>query len=202
MEILSIVFVLFPAVILHECAHGWTAYHLGDPTAKLSGRLTLNPIKHIDPIGTVMVPLLLVISHSNFFFGWAKPVPVNFLNLRYPRRDMILVAAAGPLTNILLAVFFSFLLRMNLSSSVLSDLCGSAVFINLLLAVFNLIPIPPLDGSRLVMGVLPQRLATLYSRMENYGIFIVLILMYLGVLRQIILPLVVTFAYYLGVSLQ
>ena len=199
-----IIFILALAVILHECAHGWLAYQLGDPTAKLAGRLTLNPFKHIDPLGTIIFPgILLILRHfgvGTVVFGWAKPVPVNFSQLRHPKQDMIWVAIAGPLVNILLAVVFSQILRWT-NSLAIGELMKTAVFINLLLAVFNLIPIPPLDGSRVVMGLLPMRWAQGYSRLENYGMAIVLILLSLGFLGAIILPIVKWAGALLGVSL-
>ena len=186
------------SVVLHECAHGWTANRLGDPTAKMSGRLTLNPLKHIDPFGTILLPILLVFLRSPFIFGWAKPVPVNFMNLRNPKKDMLWVGIAGPAVNVALAIFFSFFLRLNISESV-RQIMELAVVINLVLATFNMIPIPPLDGSRLIMSLLPYRLAYLYGRLERYGIFIVLILLYLGLLREIIWPPVFFFGQMLGV---
>lgn len=198
MEILQIILILFPAVILHECAHGWVAWRLGDPTAKLAGRLTLNPLKHIDPFGTVILPCLLFLLRSDFFIGWAKPVPVNFLNLPHPRRDTMLVGLAGPATNIALAFVASMLLTIN-SSSWAAHWLNEAILINLLLAIFNLIPIPPLDGSRLVAALLPKSLAYLYGQMENYGLLLVFVLLYLGFFRAFVLPLVFLLAYYLGV---
>ena len=197
LEILRIFIVFLPAVILHECAHGWVANKLGDSTAKLAGRLTLNPLKHIDPIGTVMLPALLFLFQSPVLFGWAKPVPVNFRNLRHPKRDMIWVGMAGPAINIILAIVLSLLLKLNISSTAY-DLITTAVLVNLVLAIFNLIPIPPLDGSRLVMGLLPSRFALLYSRLENYGIIIVFLLLSFGLLNHVVWPIVVYLAHFLG----
>lgn len=197
LEILSLLIVFLPAVILHECAHGWVANKLGDSTAKLAGRLTLNPIKHIDPVGTIMLPGLLFLIRSPVLFGWAKPVPVNFQNLRHPKRDMMWVGMAGPAINIILAVFLSFLLKLNIPSMA-HELITTAVFINLVLAIFNLIPIPPLDGSRLIMGLLPFRFAILYSRLEKFGIIIVFLLLYSGLLEKVVWPLVVHLANFLG----
>ncbi|MFA5087452.1 MAG: site-2 protease family protein [Candidatus Omnitrophota bacterium] len=194
--------IVFLAVILHEFAHGWVAYKLGDPTAKRAGRLTLNPIKHIDPIGTILLPAFLIFLRSKgintFVFGWAKPIPVNFMNLRHPKGDMLLVGIAGPLINVLLALSFSFFLRMEFNRAVY-DLIVFSIFVNLLLAIFNLIPIPPLDGSRLVMGLLPGRYAVLYSRLEPYGIAIVAFLLYFGFYEKIVLPLVFLSGRALGV---
>ena len=193
-EIVFFIFILFFSVILHECAHGVAAYLCGDPTAKEAGRLTLNPLKHVDPLGTVVLPGILMtlrlLGYHTIIFGWAKPVPVNFLRLRHPKRDMIWVGLAGPAVNILIALGCSQLLAKMHFSPQQAELLGAAIFINLLLAVFNLMPIPPLDGSRLVAGVLPREAAILYSRLEPYGILIVMALLYAGVLRQVVFPMV------------
>ncbi len=198
-EIFELVIVFLPAVILHECAHGWVADKLGDPTARMAGRLTLNPIKHIDPVGTVILPALLLLIRSPVLFGWAKPVPVNFHNLHHPKRDMMWVGLAGPAVNILLAVILSLLLKFDLSLGTY-QLISAAIFVNLVLAIFNMIPIPPLDGSRLVMSLLPTKLAYAYARLETYGIFIVFFLLYFGLLEQIVWPIVVSVAKYLGIE--
>ena len=197
------------AIILHETAHGLVAYRLGDPTAKQAGRLTLNPLPHIDPVGTVLLPLILIVMHSPFLFGYARPVPVNFMNLRRPKRDMVLVAAAGPLTNLLLAVgcaaFFKSLLRLELpSEGALTPLLVAAltplalmaqhgVIVNVVLAVFNLLPILPLDGGRVLAGLLPRRQAIAYARLEPFGMMIVLGLMMTNVLGQVVGPVVNVF---------
>jgi Zn-dependent protease len=196
---------LIPAIVLHEFAHGWTANRLGDPTARLSGRLTLNPIKHIDPVGTILVPGLLLFSYlsgmtkSLFLFGWAKPVPVNFSRLDKPKRDMMLVAIAGPLVNIALAFVMAQILRLGIFEAHASVL-RSALEINLILAVFNMIPIPPLDGSRVVSGLLPNRLAYDYNRLEPMGLLIVLLALNFGLL-DFIYPVVEALGALLGVSL-
>ena len=191
------------SVILHECAHGWVAYMRGDPTAKLEGRLTLNPIKHIDPFGTIILPALLItlriLGYSTVVLGWAKPVPVNFARLYRPKTDMIWVALAGPVTNILLAVLLSLFLRPELPLNVVS-LLAFAIFINLLLAIFNLMPIPPLDGSRILMGLLPTPLALAYSRLERYGILIVFLLLSLGIFDRFVVPVVDFCGRWLGVE--
>lgn len=181
LEIIPFILIILFSVILHEYAHGWVAFKLGDPTAKMLGRLTLNPLKHIDPVGTILVPMVL--RFLNLYpLGWAKPVPINFANLRHPKRDMMWVALAGPAVNILIALLLSDLLRLRLSGE-LYQLCELGIIINLFLATFNLIPIPPLDGSRILMGLLPNELAISYSRLEPVGLIIVLVLLNFGALN-------------------
>ncbi|MCK5778316.1 MAG: site-2 protease family protein [Rhodospirillales bacterium] len=168
------------AVTLHEAAHGWVAMKLGDPTAKVLGRVTFNPFKHIDPMGTVIIPaLLLLASGGRMMFGFAKPVPVDFGRLKNPRRDMILVAAAGPGMNLALAIICaaSFHLAVMLDGDArdwVAHNLGNALWINLLLAVFNMIPLPPLDGGRVAVGLLPWSMARHLVKLEKAGIFIVL----------------------------
>ncbi len=173
------------AVTLHEAAHGWVAMKLGDPTAKVLGRVTFNPFKHIDPMGTIIIPaMLLLLSGGRMMFGFAKPVPVDFRRLKKPRRDMILVAAAGPGMNLLLAVLaaasfhFAILLDGDMRDWVAQNL-GNALWINILLAVFNMLPIPPLDGGRVAVGILPWSMARHLVRLEKTGIFIVLAAIFL-----------------------
>ena len=182
------------AIILHEVAHGWTANQLGDPTAKLAKRLTLNPLPHIDLFGTIILPAILLITHSGILFGWAKPVPVNPYNLKDPKKDMMWVAAAGPITNFILAIASAFLLRIlnslnpgllffstqlpgtfNFGSSILQPIalmCIVSIQINIVLGVFNLIPIPPADGGRIMVGILPAKQAETYSKIEPLGLII------------------------------
>ncbi len=171
------------AITLHEVAHGWAAKYLGDRTAEMMGRLTLNPIRHMDPIGTGLLPLTLMLLKSPFIFGWAKPVPVTWENLGNPRRDMALVALAGPGANLLMALFwfgvmqFVFSLEGSIAVSTLEFfvyMAQAGIIINIVLMVLNLIPIPPLDGSRVVSAMLPGPWAYQYSRLEPYGFFILI----------------------------
>ena len=177
--------ILFFSIIVHEVAHGYAALRLGDETALYSGRLTLNPIPHIDPIGTIILPLFLFISHSPFLIGWAKPVPVNPYNFVNPRQDFAKVGAAGPLANFALAVISAMMITiLNLTGllgnfALIAGLLQYTVFINILLAVFNLIPIPPLDGSRILSAILPYDKAYKYERMMRFGPFLTLIVLWL-----------------------
>jgi len=204
-EILTIIVVLFMAMVIHEYAHAWTANKLGDPTAKLAGRMTLNPIKHIDLFGTIILPIVLTVMRffgSPFFpIALAKPVPVNFLRLRHPKRDMMLVGLAGPAINVVLAILLSLVLKLDLTSGV-TELIGLAIFINLILAIFNMIPIPPLDGSRLMMGLLPQKIGVQYGRLERFGILIVFALLPLGLFEKVVLPVVIICGQFLGVQFR
>jgi Zn-dependent protease len=177
--------VLF-AVVLHEVAHGWVANRLGDPTAARLGRLTLNPISHVDIYGTILIPLFLVAVGAPFIFGYAKPVPVNFYNLGNPKRDMIWVAAAGPVTNIILAVASVYLFKAvyglenllpEILQSPLAMMAESSVRMNVMLAAFNLLPLPPLDGGRVLVGMAPQPLSSIVARIEPFGFIIVLALL-------------------------
>jgi len=190
------ILITFPflliSVSVHEFFHGWVAYKLGDNTAKYSGRLTLNPLAHIDPIGTILLPLTLIIATGGrFVFGAAKPVPVNFNNLRNPKRDIIWVGAAGPVSNLLLAVILSFIWKTVMPfTPIINFIFWTMISINVILGVFNLVPIPPLDGSRILMGLLPDKLAYKYAQIEPYGFFIVMALILLGLFNVIIEPLI------------
>ena len=167
--------ILIMSVVLHEVSHGVVADRLGDPTARAAGRLTLNPIKHLDPVGSVVVPLALILSGTSFIFGWAKPVPYNPYYLRDRRWGPALVGMAGPLTNVSLAVVFGLAIR---SGTLTGPVPQAIVVINLVLAVFNLIPIPPLDGSKLMYALLPAGLVSAYARLEPYGIVVAIGLVY------------------------
>ena len=183
--------VLF-AITVHETAHGWVASKLGDHTARMMGRLTLNPIKHIDPVGTILVPALLYLSSAGFLFGWAKPVPINFSALRSPKRDMLWVALAGPGVNLLMAIGWLIIVAIanTLNIPFLVLMGGAGIFVNLLLAIFNLLPIPPLDGGRVISSLLPGKLSYQYDQLEPYGLFILVGLLFLGVFQNIIWPIV------------
>ena len=180
------------AITLHEAAHGWTASKFGDHTARMMGRVTLNPVKHIDPVGTIIVPLALLIMSTGFIFGWAKPVPINFNALRSPKSGMIWVALAGPGANLIMAIGWLFvaILSVNINMPVILKMAGAGIFINLLLAVFNLLPIPPLDGSRVISALLPNPLAYKYNQLERYGFVILIGLMFIGGFSYIVWPIV------------
>ncbi|MBA7511067.1 hypothetical protein ES705_03057 [subsurface metagenome] len=188
--------IFFFALVIHECAHAWMASRCGDNTARYAGRITLNPLPHIDPIGTIIFPLLLILSRSPFIIGWAKPVPINPLNFNDPRVDLVRVGASGPLSNIGLAIVSSFLVWIftylpigEIKNSLIIVFLFS-VLINLLLAVFNLIPIPPLDGSQILSGLLPDHLVKRYEMITPYGFIILFFLLLTGLLWTIILPVV------------
>ena len=198
LQFILMILPLIVAVVLHELAHGYVADKLGDPTARLAGRLTLNPIKHLDAFGSFLLPILLKLSGSPVIFGYAKPVPVNFANLREIRKGTIWVASAGVLTNMALAVISAGLFRMIVATEttwaqtrlewpagLLLDLLGYSVIINCVLALFNLIPIPPLDGSRIVAMLLPAALRRPYARLERFGMIIIFALLIMGPLVQL-----------------
>ncbi|CAB5500718.1 FIG004556: membrane metalloprotease [uncultured Gammaproteobacteria bacterium] len=180
------------AITVHEFAHGWVANQRGDSTARMLGRLTLNPIKHIDPVGTILMPAILFFTGSPFLFGWAKPVPINFNALKSPKQDMILVALAGPVSNFIMALLWLLVIvfTLNLQSQLLIDMAHFGIAINLVLGVFNLLPLPPLDGSRVVSALLPNHLAYRYNKLEAYGLYILLGLLFLGIFERVILPIV------------
>ncbi len=189
LEFLVILPVFLFAIMIHEIAHGWVAYKLGDPTAKNSGRLTLNPIKHIDLFGSIILPLTLIFVHSPAVLGWAKPVPVNFMNLKSFRRDTILVSVAGCLANFGMAIILSLFLRLNIFGSFLGAIAIQFIWLNLVLGIFNLIPIPPLDGSKILMSVLPKKALYYYFLVEPFGIIIIFALLSFGFFDRFIYPL-------------
>ena len=182
------------AITLHEAAHGYVAKHLGDTTAYMLGRVTLNPIKHIDPLGTIVVPILT--SFTGFIFGWAKPVPVNFNNLRHPKRDMLWVAAAGPGSNVVQAFAWAIVAKLlfNVDGAVATywvQVAEAGILVNLILAILNLFPILPLDGGRILASLLPARLSYAYQGTERYGMIILIVLIVTGVLGWFMRPLLV-----------
>jgi Zn-dependent protease len=191
--------VLF-AITVHEAAHGYAALHFGDPTAHMLGRITLNPLKHIDPVGTLLMPLVLYFATSGaFLFGYAKPVPVNFGRLRNPKRDMVWVALAGPGANLAQAVAWTLwvylMFAMGIQEAFFLEMAQAGVLVNLVMFAFNLFPLPPLDGGRILVGLLPMRQAMAVSRLEPYGFFIVMALVVTGVVGSLWLrPLMQTTA--------
>lgn len=190
--------ILIFSIVFHEVAHGRIALWRGDTTARDLGRLTMNPLPHIDPVGSILVPLFLFFTGSPFLFGWAKPVPVNPWQFRNAKKDMAIVSFSGPASNLLLAVLASILFRVVLSftgggENLLVQLLFYMVYINLILAFFNLIPIPPLDGSKILMAVLPDQMLESYLRLERFGFIIIVLLIALGFFRIVIFPIVQIF---------
>ena len=194
------------AITLHESAHGWAAGRLGDPTATMLGRVTINPIPHIDPIGTILIPVVLYFATSgSFLFGYAKPVPVNFGRLRNPKADMLWVAAAGPLANLAMAIGWALLFRLAVLISdseyaiPLARMADAGMQINAVLMILNLLPLPPLDGGRIAVSLLPAGPAYKFAQLEPYGFPILLLLLFTGILGDILGPLVAIFRFVLAI---
>ena len=181
-------------ITVHEVAHGWVASKLGDKTAMMMGRLTLNPLKHVDPMGTILIPAMLLLMNAGFIFGYAKPVPITWQNLQQPKRDMALVAVAGPMANLLMAGIWALLIRVALmlgeSGTALAYMGVAGITINAILMVLNMLPLPPLDGGRVLTGLLPGPWAYQFSRIEPYGFFILIGLLVTGVLGLVLWPLI------------
>ena len=187
--------VLF-AITLHEAAHGYVARHYGDMTAYAAGRISLNPLRHIDLVGTIIVPLVSLLL-ADILFGWAKPVPVNFANLRHPKQDMLWVAAAGPFANLLMALGWAFAFKLgvglapsNPTTAWLVLVGASGIFVNVIFMVLNLLPLPPLDGGRIAVSLLPHRLAWKFAQVERYGFLILIALLFTGLLSYVLWPLI------------
>jgi Zn-dependent protease len=189
------------AITLHEAAHGYVAKRFGDLTAYAQGRVSLNPVRHIDPFGTVILPLILLAVSKlsggpGILFGWAKPVPVNFSNLRHPKRDMLWVAAAGPVSNFVMALFWALMVKIGIATSgsyfslPLAMMGAAGVFVNVIIMVLNLMPLPPLDGGRILVSLLPHRLAYGVARIEPYGFLILILLLFTGVLGYVLWPVI------------
>ena len=195
--------VLIFAITVHEFAHGWAAYKLGDPTAKYMGRLTLNPLAHIDPFGTIILPLLLVFMRIPPI-GWAKPVPVDFMSLNNPKRDMFWVGIAGPSANFALAFILSVIIKAApfLAQNLAGQVIVFAVIINVILGVFNLMPIPPLDGSRIISALLPYKYLASYNKIQPYGFFLIILLLWSGILRKLIYAVVLLVVRYLNIPIS
>jgi Zn-dependent protease len=207
-QIIIAAFPILIAITFHELSHGFVANKLGDPTAKMMGRLTLNPIAHIDPIGTILIPaMLLIFTNGQFVFGYAKPVPINPMNFKNPQRDMAISAAAGPIMNIIIAILSALILHLllrpllnilpvNISNTVILPLLmifTYSALVNIVLACFNMIPIPPLDGGRVLTGFLPYKHAVSFSRIEPYGFIIVIIFIATGIANYFIVPFIFFF---------
>lgn len=197
------VLILIMSVVIHEVAHGYSAYLLGDDTARLSGRLTLNPIKHLDPFGSVILPLLLIISHAGFVVGWARPVPYNPMNLKKGRMSNFIVSIAGIIANLLIAIIFGLLIRfaptLGISSDAFYQISAMIVLTNLVLALFNLIPIPPLDGSKVLFSFLPTKYRHIENFLERWGIFF--LLFFIIFLWSKVAPIIfIAFSFITGVS--
>jgi Zn-dependent protease len=201
MDILITFIILIFSAIVHEVSHGLMAERLGDDTAREEGRITLNPIPHIDPFGSILLPLILLMAHSPVIFGAAKPVRVNFNNLRNPKRGMALVSIAGPISNFCLAILFTIPIKLGLANAIAYPILMQAILINLVLGTFNLVPIPPLDGSKILASFAPDKWMYKILSLERYGFILVLIFLYLGWLENILYPVLVLFSRVFGIDL-
>lgn len=197
--LITFVILLFSAIV-HEVSHGLMAEKLGDDTAREEGRITLNPIPHIDPFGSILLPMLLLAVHSPIIFGAAKPVPVNFNNLRNPKSGMALVSLAGPLSNFALALLFVIPIKLGLTNSISYPILVQAILINLVLGTFNLVPIPPLDGSKILAALAPDSWMEKILSLERYGFILVIIFLYLGWLNYLLLPVILGFGQIFGLT--
>jgi Zn-dependent protease len=201
MDVLIVLVILIFSAIIHEVSHGLAAEKFGDDTARDAGRITLNPIPHIDPYGSILLPALLLFLHSPIIFGAAKPVPVNFDNLRPRKLGMAVVSLAGPLSNFLLAIICAFILRLGLSNDIANPILKQVILLNIVLGTFNLIPIPPLDGSKVIAAFLPDQLMYTILSWERFGFILVIVFLMLGWLQAILLPVVSVFSRVFGVGL-
>lgn len=202
LKVISAYIVLLGSVVFHEYFHAWMGKKLGDDSPPLLSRLTLDPRPHIDVIGTLILPLFVLISGSPVLIGWAKPVPINPYNLKNPKKDMILIGASGPLTNFALALCFTLLLKTGIlpANSLAEAFVAFAIFLNLILATFNLIPLPPLDGSHILAGLLSAKAETRYMQIQPYSIFIIIFLALTGILWMIISPVIYFWVYFFRIN--
>ncbi len=202
LKVISAYIVLLGSVVFHEYFHAWMGKKLGDDSPLLLSRLTLDPRPHIDVIGTLILPLFVLISGSPVLIGWAKPVPINPYNLKNPKKDMILIGASGPLTNFALALCFTLLLKTGIlpANSLAEAFVAFAIFLNLILATFNLIPLPPLDGSHILAGLLSAKAETRYMQIQPYSIFIIIFLALTGILWMIISPVIYFWVYFFRIN--
>ncbi len=200
MDIIVTLVILIFSAIVHEVSHGLVAERFGDDTARDEGRITLNPIPHIDLYSSILLPALLLTIHSPIVFGAAKPVPVNFNNLRPRKLGMALVSLAGPVSNFLLAIIFAGIIKLGFANAIAYPLLIQAILINLVLGTFNLIPIPPLDGSKVIAAFLPERLMYTILSWERFGFILVIIFLLLGILEKVLLPVILLFSRIFGIS--
>lgn len=202
MSILILLTILLFSAIIHEISHGLMAEHLGDDTARLEGRITLNPISHIDPFGSIILPGILLLVNSPVIFGAAKPVPVNFNNLRNPKSGMALVSLAGPLANFALAILFVIPIKLGLTNSISTPILYQAILLNLGLGIFNLIPVPPLDGSKILASLGSERFMHTIFAWERYGFVLIFLLLYSGLLSYIFIPAIAIFFQVFGLNIN